>query len=635
MTPMNLGIVAHVDAGKTTLTEQLLYLTGSIRQAGSVDKGTTQTDYMEIERRRGISVRAVSTRMTYRDRVINLIDTPGHRDFAGEVEGVLRVLDAAVLVLSAAQPLPAQAEALYEALHALGVPVFVFINKVDVVSADVPGLMASLRERLAGEPALLQDPEACLETVAGLDEALLEDYVEGRPIAPDRARSALTAQLRAGSTYAVLAGAALKGQGVARLLDAIVALIPPEDGAAEARPFAGLVFKVEQDRTLGRLAHVRLYGGRVAARDMVYNATRDVSTKVTQLRQIQARRLIDIPFAQAGDIAALAGLTGVRVGDVLGDAAQVPRAIDLVQPLLRVQVVFDQPEKLPELAAALDELAAEDMHLQVDYIAQAKQIQIGVSGLMQLEILQSALQERYGFEVSFSAPTVIYKETPLKAGTGFVAYTMPKPCWAVIEFYLEPGPLGSGVRFVNAVKNSDDFRVRYQKMVERTVPKALRQGPLGWEVTDLTVTLVGGQSHIFHTHPLDFIVATPMAMMDGLARVGTGLLEPMLQARITLPEALSGKLLSELIRLRGTYEAPIARDGMVTVDSLVPVATTMDLPTRLASLSGGRASYSARFAGYQPCALELGATTPYRGVNPLDQAKYILSIRGALTENSL
>ena len=191
-----------------------------------------------------------------------------------------------------------------------------------------------------------------------------------------------------------------------------------------------------------------------------------------------------------------------------------------MQPLLRVQVVFDQPEKLPELAAALDELAAEDMHLQVDYIAQAKQIQIGVSGLMQLEILQSALQERYGFGVSFSAPTVIYKETPLKAGTGFVAYTMPKPCWAVIEFYLSSPAGQAGVRFVNAVKNSDDFRVRYQKMVERTVPKALRQGPLGWEVTDLTVTLVGGQSHIFHTHPLDFIVATPMAMMDGLAWVG-------------------------------------------------------------------------------------------------------------------
>ena len=258
-----------------------------------------------------------------------------------------------------------------------------------------------------------------------------------------------------------------------------------------------------------------------------------------------------------------------------------------------------------------------------------RELVVNVTGVIQIEILESVLAERFNIDAKFSKPSVIYKETPTKPGYGFEAYTMPKPCWAIIKFYIEPGERGSGYTYESKVGDRE-ILYRYQSQIEQAIPDSLKQGPLGWNVTDLKITLVDGESHLLHTHPLDFITTTPMAMMRGLVDCGTTLLEPMLDFRITADESLSSKIIGEIIAMRGTFDSPSIINGKFTIEGRYPAATSIDFPIRFASLTSGRGTLAATFSGYEPCPLELGATTPYRGINPLDRAKYILHIRGAI-----
>jgi ribosomal protection tetracycline resistance protein len=225
---------------------------------------------------------------------------------------------------------------------------------------------------------------------------------------------------------------------------------------------------------------------------------------------------------------------------------------------------------------------------------------------------------------------VIYKETPAQAGEGYIAYTMPKPCWAILRFRIEPGLQGSGLHYQSRVR-AESLLVRYQNEVERSVPVALQQGLYGWEVTDLIVTLIEGEHHVWHTHPLDFAVAAPMGIMAGLANTGTTLLEPMLRFRITVPEEAGGKVMNDLIQMRASLGIPITLKNRLTVEGILPVATSLDYAVKLGSLTGGRGMMTTFFAGYQPCPPDLQMSRPRRGVNPLDQSKYILSVRKALS----
>ena len=246
-----------------------------------------------------------------------------------------------------------------------------------------------------------------------------------------------------------------------------------------------------------------------------------------------------------------------------------------------------------------------------------------------MEILEALLRERYGLAVSFTPPTVIYKETPTRAGRGFEAYTMPKPCWAVIDLWIEPGPRGSGLSYSSQVPNNQIF-YRYQNHIETALPRALKQGLYNWEVTDLKVTLVGGEHHTIHTHPLDFFLATPMAVMNGLQHTGSTLLEPMQNVRISAPEEYVGKVIGDMIAMRGVFDSPVIAGGRFTMEARVPAAAFMEYTVRLASLTSGRGMVSTRFAGYEPCPLELGAEARRRGVNPLDREKWILTQRSAM-----
>ncbi|MGE5673078.1 MAG: GTP-binding protein [Mycobacterium leprae] len=639
----NVGLLAHVDAGKTTTTEQMLFLTGRIRAAGSVDNGTAQTDWLDVERERGISVRMATTVLPWRETAINLVDTPGHVDFVAEVERSLQVLDGAVLVISAAEKVQSHTETLWHALRRLHIPTLLFVNKVDRLGVSIEGVTDAIRSELTDKAVVLQavsgtealfrgvEPiphEQLLERMADLDGETLERYVANDQVPPEYLQQRLAALCQSEEAFPILFGAASKGIGVRELLDAIVDYLPaPTDKASD--PVSGVVFKLDRDATMGRLAYVRLFGGELQTRTAVRNETRATDAKVAQVRKMYARHHEDVGRLTAGDIGVLCGLGDVRVGDVLGDPRGVPPLHRLAVPVLTVQVHAQKDADYPRLVSALQELTEEDPLLGFQWQRESRELHVQVMGAIQIEVLSSLLQSRFGVQARFDSPTVIYQETPATAGEGFVAYTMPKPCWAILRFAIEPLPRGSGLVYSSQV-GADSLLPSYQNEVARRVPEALQQGLSGWQVTDLKVTLTYGEHHIYHTHPLDFVVATPMGIMDGLVTTGTQLMEPLYGFRLSVPEDAAGRVMGDLVQMRARFDAPTMSGGRFVVEGELPVATSLDYPVRLNSMTGGRGVLTTRFAGYQPAPLDVKATRDRTGVNPLDRAKYILSVRGAL-----
>jgi len=640
----NVGIVAHVDAGKTTVTEHMLFLSGEVRALGKVDDGTAHTDFMEIERARGISVRAASVSFTWQSVRVNLIDTPGHIDFSAEVERALRVLDGAVLVISAVEGIQAQTEVLFRALQALKIPTIIFINKIDRVGADVRAVMDEFKERFTPNILPLQAveggdiktiwndtaviPDVALEMVAEADEGLLEAYLNGGDLSFEQLDKGLVRAVSGAKVYPVVFGAALAGLGVSELLDAVVRYLPPPSGEVEGA-LSGVVFRIEHDKLMGKIAHVRLFSGALQNRDNVFNASLGIEEKVTQIRAVHGQKQKDVGVLQAGDIAAVCGLGSARIGDILGSGEGIPNGYQMAVPLLNVKVTPQEDGQFTRLVEAMQELADEDPLLDLQWVKEKRELHVKIMGAIQVEILTGVLKERFGLNAVFGAPSVIYKETPCQDGYGFAAYTMPKPCWAILRFLIEPMPRGYGVSYSSEVRD-EHILMRYQNQVEKALPDALKQGNYGWEVTDLRITLVEGESHFMHTHPLDFIVTTPMAIMDGLNSLGTWLLEPILSFRITIPEELGGRVIGDIVNMRGSFDSPVIARGSMSIEGTMPLATSMDYPIRLGAISSGRGVISTRFEGYSRCALELGAVRERIGVNPLDRAKYILSIRHAL-----
>lgn len=652
----NVGIFAHVDAGKTTTTEHILFESGRTRMLGSVDNGTAVTDWLDIEKERGISVRAATTSYVWKDVHVNLVDTPGHVDFLSEVERSLRVMDGAVLVVSAAEGVQAQTELIWSALRKLHIPTLIYINKMDRTGIDEAALLQEIRRYLSADAVPIQRPRgrerdfagvdkllpsgpgdawdgsavdaALQESLAERDEALLPRYLEGETISAEEWKLSAVNLTRAGALFPVLYGASGRGLGVTGLMDAVADYLPAPQGEKDA-PVSGIVFKIERDKTMGRMAMVRLYAGELHNRDTVRNHTQQTEEKITQIRKVDGGRSEDIGVLTAGDIAAVCGMTGVRIGDILGSPDSIPAEARLAVPLLTVRVHWESEADYPKTVQALQELSDEDPLLDVQWLQSERELHIKVMGEIQLEMLSSVLAGRYGLSVRFDKPSVIYKETPAKAGEGFIAYTMPKPCWAILRFQIEPGPRGSGLHYEADVR-AEDLLPQYQNEVARRVPEALSQGLYGWEVVDLRVKLVYGQHHVWHTHPLDFAVATPMGIMNGLENIGTKLLEPVLSFRISVPEENAGRVMNDLVQMRGTFEPPVLQGDRMTIVGRVPLAESLEYTTELSSLTKGRGAMVTFFDGYEECPEGFVAERTRIGVNPLDQSKYILSVRKAL-----
>lgn len=648
---INVGIVAHVDAGKTSITELLLFKGGLMRSLGSVDQGTSQTDWLPIEKERGISVRSASASFEWKNKNINIIDTPGHVDFSAEVERSLRALDCAILVLSAIEGVQAHSETLWEALRKLNIPTLIFINKIDRPGADTLSVIEDIKKELSRQIITIQmadnlgdtnvniintfygnmnsgQKEAATESLANQDDELLTKYLDGEIISFNELKQKLAYQVEHSLIFPVLMGSAKLDLGIDELLEFIVEIMPSARGNIN-QPLSGIVYKVEHDKTIGRIASVRLFNGMLKNRDVVVNATQNIEEKVSQIRKLQGQKYTDTGELVAGDTAAICGLSQVRAGDILGSAEGIHEQVSITTPLLTVRVLANQENEFPQLVAAMQLLADEDPTIDLLWLRDERELHIKIIGLIQLEILEAVLTDRFDLNVTFGEPTVIYKETPLGSGEGYEEYTMPKPCWGVVLFKIEPDQLGSGVTY-HSIVGVNKIAARYQNEIERTIPLALQQGTLGWEVTDIKITLIGGEHHNIHSRAGDFAIATPMAIMNGLKSIGTKLLEPILNFTISAPENTLGKIASSLKLLRAEFGNPELTEEKFTLKGIVPVATSLDYSAKLSSMTGGKGKFKTSFSGYRECPLELGKTTEFRGISPLDRAKYILKARKAI-----
>lgn len=646
----NIAIVAHVDAGKTSITENLLFITGAIREQGSVDKGTAQTDSLSIERQRGISVKAALTSLAWKNHQINIIDSPGHADFAAEVQRSLLAVDAVVLVISAPDGIQSQTSILWEALKQQKIPTLIFINKLDRPGTDLERCIEEITKEISADIVVLQsannigseqlsisgnsevfDPvfqDAGIEIMCNNNEALMEAYLEGELPSTAALTSILKEQTKAAQVLPVILGSAKMGIGVQQLLHAIISLLPAPE-YSNSQNLSGVIYRIDHDMTLGRTAGVRIFSGNLKAKEPFRISTAETPQKANQIKVASNGKLADVKSIEAGSIALLSGISEARIGATIGEQTIDSQQTVIAQALLTTAAVPANEADYAKLAEALQQLSIEDPELEFTWMKDERELHLKIMGWIQIDILTFQLKERFGIEASFQPPKVIYKETPVSIASGFESYTMPKPCWAVVKLELEPGTPGSGVSFSSKV-SVNDIHQKYQNEVERTILQGTKQGIKGWELTDCKVSLVGGEDHEVHSRPGDFILATKMAIMKAMQNCGTTLLEPILAFTINAPESLLGQIVSDITQMRGTFESPEIGNENFTMQGTLPLSTSMDYSVKLTSRSGGKARIQTRFLEYRPCSDAEGEIRAYIGINPLDRSKFILKWRGAI-----
>lgn len=644
---LNVGILAHVDAGKTSLTESFLFQGGATKQKGDVDKGTSQSDFLDVEKERGISVRSAVSTFTWKNVQINLIDTPGHVDFSSDVERAIRVLDCAILVVSAVDGVQAHTETLFKTLHENKIPTIFFINKIDRIGADVELVFEEIQRELTADIILTQrvlDEETndvsvesswnedditdyVFEKISEYNENIMEKYLSDEDISFSDLDNAFVESVNKNLLYPILLGSVKNEVGITNLLDYLVKNIHVQIHKNDA--LSALIFRIDHDKVLGKVAGIRIFSGSLKNRDIVKNTSQNIEEKVTQIKRYKGNKFEDVTNAEEGEIVAVCGLTDSNIGDILGSVENVRTEVNFVEPLLTVQVIAKNDNDYAALAEALQMLSKEDPALHFEWLKDEKELHVKIMGWIQIQILEKILLDRFNIEAEFKEPTVIYKETPKKAGEGFVRYWMPKPCWAILRFKIEPGELGSGVVYESKI-SVDKVHQKYQNEVARTIPIALQQGIKGWEVTDIKITLTDGEDHEVHSRPGDFVIATPMGIMNGLVNTDTVFLEPYISFKISATDDLLGAIAGDITQMRGSFESPQIENGKFTMAGVLPLATSLDFPVKLSSRSGGKAKISTKFHSYKPCTDEQGVIRPFKGINPLDEAKYILKARKAI-----
>lgn len=645
---INIGILAHANAGKTTITENILFLSGLIKQIGSVDKGSCHTDFLSIEKERGISIKSTITYCNWKNCRINIIDTPGHVDFSSEIDKTFIILDCAVLIISAVDGVQSHTKNIFDALVALKIPTIILINKIDRIGADTEIVVNEIEKELSKNIIISQNIQneaqenvqiidfiekqqlksQSIEKIIELDDFLMTKFIDNKKIFFDEIYNTFLYNLAKGKISPILFSSGKYQIGIKNILN-LIADFSSHIKSLESKDFSAIVFKIEHHKNLGKIAGIRLFSGEVKPRDIIFNATKNEEQKITLIKEYNAEKINDLNSASAGEIVALTGISNIDIGDILGRQYGDKQNIRINNPLLTVKVFPEKENEFSNLADALNKLTEEDPALDFIFDKEEKELNIKITGKIQIEILQKTLLERFNIAANFDKPTVIYKETPKNTAEGFIRYTMPKPCWAILKFKIEPGERNSGISYKSEIGVNNVLQ-KYQNEVERTIPNALKQGIKGWEVTDIKITLIEGEDHNIHSRAGDFAVATPMGIMNGLVNTDTNFLEPIIDFKIKAPENLLGTIASEIHKMRGTFETPDIFENLFEMKGKLPLATSMDFPITLASLSGGKAKFSSKFYGYELCPEEHGIKRDYKGISPLDEAKWILKARKAL-----
>ncbi|MGM9638394.1 MAG: GTP-binding protein, partial [Butyricicoccaceae bacterium] len=588
------GILAHVDSGKTTLSEALLYTAGSIRRLGRVDHGDAFLDTFEIERQRGITIFSKQAMLEGEDCSITLLDTPGHVDFSSEAERTLRVLDYAVLVVSGTDGVQAHTETLWSLLRSHGIPVFLFINKMDLAGAVQRQLLSDLRRRLGEGFVDFSRPwEAVLEDIALCDEGLMEQYLETGDIAPG-AVARLIAERR---IYPCFFGSALRLEGVDALLRAMRELTRMPDYPAE---FGAEVFKIARDEKDERLTYLKVTGGALRVRDTVRGGDGEDAweEKANQLRVYSGARYEAVQTAPAGTVCAVTGLTRTYPGMGLGCAPQA-EAPEL-QPVLTYRLLYPETFDAHTVLGYMRRLQEEDPQLRVEWNEQLQEIHVRLMGEIQLEVLRQIMESRFGVPVEFGQGSIVYRETVTEAVEGIGHYE-PLRHYAEVRLLLEPGEPGSGLVF-DSVCPVNQLDLNWQRLVLTHLAEKEHVGVLtGAPITDMKITLLAGRAHLKHTEGGDFRQATYRAVRQGLKRAKCRLLEPWYDFRIEVPTAAIGRVINDIQRMNGDFQPGETSGETAVLTGTAPVACIKDYPRELTGFTHGRGRITFRLRGYLPC----------------------------------
>ncbi|MFF0478179.1 elongation factor G [Streptomyces sp. NPDC004284] len=655
----NLGILAHVDAGKTTVTERVLYLTGATHKRGEVHDGTTVTDFDPQERDRGITIFAAAVSCDWADHRINLIDTPGHVDFSDEVERSLRVLDGAVAVFDAVAGVEPQSETVWRQADRHGVPRIAFVNKLDRAGAELDGAVESIRTRLGTVPLPVQLPigreggftgvvdlvgmrayvwadgadtytgrevphelreealrrrHRLVETVAELHPGALEEFYAHDTLSEETLTAALRDLTLSGDAVVVLCGSAYRNRGIEPLLDAVVAYLPAPSDMPPVRgevpadpqaPFTALAFKVNATAT-GRMTYLRVYAGTLRKGDTVLDATTTRTERIARILRVQADRATEVDEARAGDIVAVVGPKSARAGATLcaPDAPLVLEPPTTADPVVSVAVEARRSTDTGRLATALARMTEEDPSLVVRSDPETGQTVLSGLGELHLEVAVEKLRRDRDLEVTVGRPQVAYRETVTKGVTGLLYRHVKQDGgagqFAHVVIDIEPTTDGEEFTFVSTVTGG---RVpqEYIRAVEAGCRDALVEGPLGGHpVTGVRVTLTDGATHPKDSSEMAFRTAGRFALREALRASVMTLLEPVAEVTVTVPAESVGSVLGDLAARRGRVTDSTTRSGTAVVSATVPLAELFGYASRLRGRTQGRGTFTTRPAGYAP-----------------------------------
>ncbi|MGW0836241.1 GTP-binding protein [Streptomyces prunicolor] len=659
---LNLGILAHVDAGKTSLTERLLHSAGVIDEIGSVDDGNTRTDTLALERQRGITIKSAVVSFPVDDVTVNLIDTPGHPDFIAEVERVLGVLDGAVLVVSAVEGVQPQTRILMRTLQRLRIPTLLFVNKIDRRGARYDDLLTALSERLRAAVVPMGSVEGIGTRAAGFlpglgpgapavlaehDDELLTAYVENT-VSYDLLRTALAAQTRQALVHPVYFGSAITGAGVDALITGIKELLPAAEGDPQG-PLSGTVFKVERGLAGEKVAYARMFSGTLRTRDRIAFGDAGEEGKVTSVSVFDHGTDIGSDSVPAGRIGRLWGLGEIKIGDSIwgsprASAAErggVPRkAVGhfFAPPTLETVVVPGPDADRRALHLALTQLAEQDPLIGLRHDEVRQETAVSLYGEVQKEVIQATLADEFGVRVTFRETTPLCIERPI--GTGAAAEFIKKdanPFLATVGLRVEPGPVGSGVSFGLEVELGA-MPYAFFKAVEDTVRETLGQGLHGWRVTDCAVTMThsGYWPRQSHAHQgfdksmsstgADFRGVTPLVLVEALRRAGSQVYEPMHRFRVEAPADTLGGLLPVLAALRAVPRTTETQGPLCVLEGVVPAAQVHGLERQLPGLTRGEGEWESGFDHYAPVAHGIVPERARTDHNPLNRKEYLLNV---------
>jgi ribosomal protection tetracycline resistance protein len=653
---VNLGILAHVDAGKTSLTERLLFTTGVIDEIGSVDAGNTQTDSLARERQRGITIKSAVVSFVIDDVTVNLIDTPGHPDFIAEVERVLSVLDGAVLVISAVEGVQAQTRVLMRTLQRLHIPTLIFINKIDRRGAHVERVLQSISEKLTpailpmgttsglGTHSALFAPYSAadadftvrlVDLLADHDDALLARYVNDETAVSYRQlRSELAAQTRQALAHPVFFGSAITGTGVDALIAGIKELLHPEGTRAEGDadgPVSGTVFKIERSPAGEKIAYVRMFSGTVRVRDRIQfgEGKRGKVTAVSVFERGSAVRCGSVAARQIGK---LWGLGDVQIGDAIGVAQTTTERRYFAPPTLETIVVPRRPADKGALHVALAQLAEQDplINLRQDDVRQ--ELFLSLYGEVQKEVIQATLANDFNIDVDFRETTMICIERPTGAGAAIeLLGKAGNPFLATVGLRIEPAPINTGIEFrleakvesipIDVYKAIEEFR----KAMEETVQETLHQGLYGWQVADCIVTMTQSGYTSPATTARDFRLLTPLVLMSALQQAGTVVCEPMHRFHLEIPADTFGRIMPALAQLHAVPQIPVLRGSVYLLEGEIPAARVHELQQQLPGLTRGEGVLECAFDHYKPIRSAV-PTRPRSDNNPLNRKEYLLHV---------